>query len=62
MVRVPRKLPLLFPHNIEAMSVDSGRQRLRPNPRLLALQLPFIDFSESMSNHDSKIVGADSVD
>jgi hypothetical protein len=28
----------------------------------LALQLRFIDFSESMGNHDSKIVGADSVD
>jgi hypothetical protein len=29
---------------------------------MLALQLPFIDFSESMGNHDWKIVGADSVD
>jgi hypothetical protein len=28
----------------------------------LALQLPFMEFSESMGNHDSKIVGADSVD
>jgi hypothetical protein len=28
----------------------------------LALQLPFMDFSESMGNHDSKMVGADSVD
>jgi hypothetical protein len=35
MVRVARKLPLLFPYNTEAMSVDSGRQRLRPNSRLL---------------------------
>jgi short-subunit dehydrogenase involved in D-alanine esterification of teichoic acids len=28
----------------------------------LALQLPFMEISESMGNHDSKIVGADSVD
>ena len=28
----------------------------------LALQLPFMEFSESMGNDDSKIVGADSVD
>jgi hypothetical protein len=28
----------------------------------LALQLPFMELSESMGNHDSKIVGADSVD
>jgi hypothetical protein len=28
----------------------------------LALQLPFVELSESMGNHDSKIVGADSVD
>jgi len=29
---------------------------------MLALQLPFLNISESMGNHDSKIVGADSVD
>jgi hypothetical protein len=28
----------------------------------LALQLPFMEISESMSNHDSEIVGADGVD
>jgi hypothetical protein len=28
----------------------------------LALQLPFLKISESMGNHDSKIVDADSVD
>jgi hypothetical protein len=28
----------------------------------LALQLPFLKISESMGNHDSKIVGASSVD
>jgi len=28
----------------------------------LTLQLPFMDFSESMGNHDSKIVDAASVD
>jgi len=30
--------------------------------RHLALQLPFLKISESMGNHDSKIVDADSVD
>jgi hypothetical protein len=30
--------------------------------RKLALQLPFPRISESMGNHDSKIVDADSVD
>jgi hypothetical protein len=29
---------------------------------MLALQLPFMEFSESMGNHDSKIVDAASVD
>jgi hypothetical protein len=29
---------------------------------MLALQLPFPQVSESMGNHDSKIVGAASVD
>jgi hypothetical protein len=28
----------------------------------IALQLPFLKISESMGNHDSKIVDADSVD
>jgi hypothetical protein len=28
----------------------------------LAIQLPFVRFSESMGNHDSNIVDADSVD
>jgi hypothetical protein len=30
--------------------------------KTLALQLPFLKISESMGNHDSKIVGAGSVD
>jgi hypothetical protein len=29
---------------------------------MLALQLPFLEVSESMGNHDSKIVDAGSVD
>ena len=33
-----------------------------PNARRLALQLPFLQVSESMGNHDSKIVDAASVD
>jgi len=31
-------------------------------PSELALQLPFMEVSESMGNHDSKIVDAGSVD
>jgi hypothetical protein len=34
----------------------------QPLPSALALQLPFPQVSESMGNHDSKIVGAASVD
>ena len=33
-----------------------------PRVRCLALQLPFLKVSESMGNHDSKIVDAGSVD
>jgi len=33
-----------------------------PGMASLALQLPFLKISESMGNHDSKIVDADSVD
>jgi hypothetical protein len=39
--------------------------RIGPSVRrlsVLALQLPFLKISESMGNHDSKIVDADSVD
>jgi hypothetical protein len=36
--------------------------RLRIEPGILALQLPFMQVSESMGNHDSKIVDAASVD
>jgi hypothetical protein len=35
---------------------------IRELPFSLALQLPFLTISESMGNHDSKIVDADSVD
>ena len=40
----------------DRLFVDSGRDQR------LALQLPFLKISESMGNHDSKIVDADSVD
>ena len=40
---------------------DTLRFHLRYLP-LLALQLPFLKVSESMGNHDSKIVDAGSVD
>ena len=39
---------------------DDGMEE--PSTAGLALQLPFMEISESMGNHDSKIVGADSVD
>jgi hypothetical protein len=35
---------------------------MRDAPAALALQLPFLTISESMGNHDSKIVDAGSVD
>ena len=41
----------------------AGSYRLNRGARIvIALQLPFVDFSESMGNHDSKIVDAASVD
>jgi hypothetical protein len=40
-------------HGVSPLAVDAGK---------LALQLPFLQISESMGNHDSKIVDADSVD
>src|SRR6267142_2548092 len=39
-----------------------ARQIWRESGLSLALQLPFRKISESMGNHDSKIVGAGSVD
>jgi len=51
---------------VNAKALKIGRaseyQMLEPRPETLALQLPFLNISESMGNHDSKIVGADSVD
>ena len=41
--------------------LESGRGH-RGGASPLTLQLPFVDFSESMGNHDSKIVDAASVD
>jgi hypothetical protein len=42
---------------------DEERQLLESTARsLLTLQLPFMEVSESMGNHDSKIVDAGSVD
>ncbi len=57
-----------LPETYRAKLVESDGQyrlyRLIANPDLpdLALQLPFPKISESMGNHDSKIVDADSVD
>ena len=48
---------------VEMAQLGSAEQsRGEPLDRWLALQLPFMDFSESMGNHDSKIVDADRVD
>jgi protein O-GlcNAc transferase len=44
------------------MPTDSTRQIADRTPSRLALQLPFARLSESMGNHDSNIVDADSVD
>ena len=58
-------------HNIpyaESRFSDWKERILRAWPKVLlyrpglALQLPFLKISESMGNHDSKIVGACSVD
>jgi hypothetical protein len=43
-------------------SRQSGGAALDQSRESLALQLPFMEFSESMGNHDSKIVDAASVD
>jgi hypothetical protein len=48
-------------HSEHVCALAHGRASIRPRP-VLALQLPFMEISESMGNHDSKIVGADSVD
>jgi hypothetical protein len=50
-----------------AVSIDHERIQYSPAsdpalPAALALQLPFARLSESMGNHDSNIVDADSVD
>jgi EAL domain-containing protein (putative c-di-GMP-specific phosphodiesterase class I) len=37
-------------------------ETMQKHNKALALQLPFLQISESMGNHDSKIVDADSVD
>ena len=45
------------------MIVDAARQYLAVQNSLeLALQLPFLQVSDSMGNHDSEIVDARSVD
>jgi hypothetical protein len=44
----------------DCLSFSDMCQSVRGGP--LALQLPFLKISESMGNHDSKIVGAGSVD
>jgi hypothetical protein len=44
----------------DANRLEFGMQTVTVH--VLALQLPFPKISESMGNHDSKIVDADSVD
>jgi hypothetical protein len=43
-------------------NMPSDDVQFQVNLTKLALQLPFLKISESMGNHDSKIVDADSVD
>jgi hypothetical protein len=45
-----------------AMTDSAFASSTRPGTTSLALQLPFMQFSESMGDHDSKIVDAASVD
>jgi hypothetical protein len=49
---------------IDEVRSDNGYNATYPQERdyALALQLPFMQVSESMGNHDSKIVDAASVD
>jgi LysR family transcriptional regulator, glycine cleavage system transcriptional activator len=54
-------------HGAVSRQVASLEQHLQTTlfvraSRGLTLQLPFLKISESMGNHDSKIVGASSVD
>ena len=46
------------PPRVDYELTERGKTLIVP----LALQLPFMKISESMGNHDSKIVDADSVD
>ena len=48
-----------FHPKLESQPSQSGNP---DSQQALALQLPFLKISESMGNHDSKIVDADSVD
>jgi len=52
------------PRSVGPKAISVGRKLLyQVDGRVeLALQLPFLKISESMDNHDSKIVGACSVD
>jgi hypothetical protein len=54
--------PLLAQQNPPAAGPDAPPDTGTPPPSGLALQLPFLKVSESMGNHDSKIVDAGSVD
>jgi adenylate cyclase len=66
MVRVPKGLSVLeasLRNNVPHASVCGGRAQCSTRRiRVLALQLLFMELSESMGNHDSKIVDAGSVD
>jgi len=65
-----RSLPGRFQAKWKPVCVKKTRQIKNPEPRFdsietkkaLALQLHFLEVSESMGNHDSKIVDAGSID
>jgi hypothetical protein len=67
LLEIARKLPPgQDRHNalqeIGSFCVRITRLQRQKCPTDLALQLPFLKISESMGNHDSKIVDVDSVD
>jgi hypothetical protein len=66
-VLLPKRVCQGLSSNRKAVYFTHATQKLEPSvglsvTRSLALQLPFLTISESMGNHDSKIVGAGSVD
>ena len=70
MARVDLSKPSAAAATIESKTAQMGvrvasrtiENHLKRIPEALALQLPSVEFSESMGNHDSNVVDAGSVD